>query len=153
MMTVGSFSLTLFLAALALFPVTAAAQDSLRLRLVAPNEIRAGETLPLTLRAENTADRPLDLYLRGRSIAFDVIVTRADGAVVWRRLEGEIIPAIIQLRTLAPREVMELRADWNQRTSRGRQVGAGLYSVRGVLLTDGPTPLQTDAIALRIVPR
>ncbi len=50
------YYLTLSLAALAPLPVSAPAQDPLRLRLDAPSEVRAGETVPLTLRAENTGD-------------------------------------------------------------------------------------------------
>jgi hypothetical protein len=133
--------------------VSAPAQDPLRLRLDAPSEVRAGATVPLTLRVENTGDRPLDLYLRGRTIAFDVIVSRADGTVAWRRLEGEVIPAIIQVKTLAPREALELRGEWNQRTNGGQRVGPGLYSLRGALLTDAPTPLETAAAELRVVSR
>jgi hypothetical protein len=128
------------------------AKDAVRLRLVVPAEARVGRPVPLTLRVENTSDGAIDLYLRGREIAFDVVVSRTDGGVVWRRLEGEVIPAIIQLKTLPPREALELRAEWNQRTNQSRRAGPGLYSVRGVLLTDAPTPLETAAVELRIVP-
>ena len=151
-MTHRAFYLTLALVALAPFPMSAAGQDSLQLRLDVPSEARLGAPVPLTLRVENTGGRPLDLYLRGRTIAFDVIVERDDGRVVWRKLEGEIIPAIVQVKTLRPREVMELHARWDQRTNRRRRVAAGLYSVRGALLTDMPTPLETAAVQLRIVP-
>jgi hypothetical protein len=153
MMTLGTIQLALSIVALALSAMTAAAQDSLRLRLDAPTEVRRGDVVPLALRVENVSDRPLDLHLRGRTIAFDIIVTRgSDASIVWRRLEGEIIPAILQLRTLAAREVLELRAEWNQRTNRGRRVAVGLYSMRGSLLTDEPMPLETAAVELRIVP-
>jgi hypothetical protein len=151
-MTGRRHHLALSLLALALVPMTAAAQDSLRLSIQIPHEVRARATVPVEVRVENTTDRPLDLYLRGRTIAFDVVVTRADGTVAWRRLEGEIIPAIIQVKTLAPREVLELNTEWNQRTNRGRRVAAGLYSVRGILLTDAQTPLETPAVELRILP-
>jgi len=105
----------------------------------------------ITLRVQNITERPLDLYLRGRTIAFDIVVTREDGSVAWRRLQDEIIPAIIQLRTLAPGETLELRAEWNQRANTGDQVGPGTYMVQSFLLTDGPEPLQSPAVALRIV--
>jgi len=132
--------------------MSASAQDSLRLTVRVPSEARVGRPVPVVLHVMNSGDRPLDLYLRGRTIAFDVVVTRDDGAVVWRRLEGEVIPAILQLKTLAPREVMELRAEWNQRTNRGRRVSPGRYAVRGVLLTETPPPPETDTVQLRIVP-
>ncbi|MFN2564596.1 MAG: BsuPI-related putative proteinase inhibitor [Gemmatimonadaceae bacterium] len=151
-MTSRADHLTLpLVAALALVPLTSFAQDSLRLGIDVPREVRLGQPVPVTFRVENVAGRPLDLYLRGRTIAFDVIVERrGGGAPVWRRLAGEIIPAILQLRTLAPGETFELRAEWDQRTNRGRRVSAGVYSVRGALLTDG-APLETAAVELRIL--
>jgi hypothetical protein len=121
------------------------------LRLDAPREVRRGAPVPMTLRVENTSDRPLDLFLRGRTIAFDIVVAR-DNDVVWRRLEGQVIQAIVQLKHLEPQEVIELHARWDQRSNQGRRVGPGLYSVRGELLTDTSTPLATPSVPLRIVP-
>jgi hypothetical protein len=106
----------------------------------------------ITLRAENIGGRPLELYLRGRTIAFDVVVARADGEAVWRRLEGEVIPAILRLEVLTPGQVLELGAEWDQRTNGGAPVGAGSYEVRGLLLTDAE-PWETPPATLRIVTR
>ena len=84
--------------------------------------------------------RPIELHLQGRTIVFDLTVTRG-AAVVWRRLEGESVPAILQIRMLAPGEVLELKETWDQ------QVGPGEYSVSGEIPTDraplraGPVPL------------
>jgi hypothetical protein len=134
-------------------PMTGSAQHPVQLRLDAPNTARVGERVSLTIIVENPTDRPVDLYLRGRQIAFDVVVTDSDGVVVWRRLEGEIIPAIVQLKSLAPREVLALRTTWEQRSNRGRPLAAGLYSVRGLVLTDdAQAPLETAAVELRILP-
>ena len=94
----------------------------------------------------------MTLYLRGRTIAFDIVVAREDGNVIWRRLEGQFVPAIIQVKELAPGEVLELRGEWNQRTARGRPVGAGLYSVRGELVIGDAPPLATAPVQLRIGP-
>ena len=132
--------------------VTAQTPDSLRLSLVIPTQVRSGERVPITLRAENIGARPLELYLRGRTIAFDVVVTREGGEVVWRRLEGEVIPAILRLEVLAPGQVLELRAEWDQRTNDGVPVGGGSYVVRGLLLTDAE-PWETPPATLRIVTR
>ena len=126
--------------------------DSLGLELVLPPRARAGEPVPITLRVENRTQRPLDLYLRGRTVTFDVIVARPSGAVVWRRLEDEIIPAIIHLRTLAPAERLEREAQWNQRTKDGTLVEAGEYTARGLLLVESD-PLETPSVPLRIVER
>jgi len=65
--------------------------DSLKLRLKLPEKVKAGVAVPMTLRAENLRQEPLDLYLTGRPIAFDIIVLDEEGRVAWRRLEGEII--------------------------------------------------------------
>jgi len=105
------------------------------------------------LRVENPADRPLDLYLRGRAIEFDVVAAADDGRVVWRKLEGQVIPAILRLETLAPGGVLELRTEWDQRTNDGRRVPAGSYTIRGLLLTDSETPLASPPTRLRILPR
>lgn len=133
--------------------VAATEPDSLRLQLHVPDQVRAGDTVPMTLRVHNVAGRPLDLHLRGRTIAFDIVVTRADGSTAWRRLEGQIIPAIIQLRTLAADEALELRAEWHQRTNKGEPVGSGVYTVQALLLTDAPQPLESPRVPLQIVAR
>jgi hypothetical protein len=123
--------------------------DSLGLELVVPPRIRLGQPVPIELRLENRTGRALDLYLRGRTITFDVEVARPGGEVVWQRLRDEIIPAIVHLRTLAPAERLELEAVWDQQTHQGRPVEAGNYTVRGLLLVEGE-PLETQSVSLRI---
>jgi hypothetical protein len=132
--------------------VSEPAADALRLALDVPASARAGAPVAIVLRVENVAADPVALYLRGRAIAFDVVVTRADGRVVWRRLDGAIIPAVVQLRVLAPGETLALGAEWDQRTRDGAPAGPGRYTVRGLLLTDRPEPLETEDAALEIAP-
>jgi hypothetical protein len=132
--------------------VTATAPESLRVRLEIPELVLAGQVVPIVIRLENGGQRPLDLYLRGRTIAFDIFITRRDGHVVWQRLKDEIIPAIIQLKVLQPGEVLELKDEWRQRSNRGEPVEPGSYVVRGTVLTDGPNPLETASESLRIAP-
>ncbi len=126
--------------------------DSLRLRVEVPDRVPAGEPVPITLRVENLTDRTLNLYLTGRTIAFDLIVERLDGAMVWRRLEGEVIQSILRLDTLGPGEALVLEDSWAQRTNEGGPVPAGEYRVRGELLAEGEQ-LASPAERLRIVPR
>jgi intracellular proteinase inhibitor BsuPI len=126
--------------------------ESLRLETDVPAQVRVGEGVPITLRATNAGPKPLELYLMGRSPTFDVVITGANGAVIWRRLEGQTVQAILQIRTLAPGETLELRHDWNQRSTRGQPVGPGTYVVQGRLITDAQ-PLRTPAAPLRIVAR
>ena len=98
--------------------------DSLAFTIHVPDSVRAGEPVPIVLRVTNRTDAPVDLHLLGRTIAFDVVVTREDGTPVWRRLEGQAVQSILQLR----------------------------YRVHGELPTDEPEPLRTPAAPLRILP-
>lgn len=131
--------------------VASTPSDSLHLWLELPNRVRAGEPVPIALRVKNVTDRPLELHLTGRTIAFDLIVALEDGTVVWRRLEGEVIPAILRLETLGPGETLTLEETWDQRSNAGETVGPGTYTVRGELLTEGE-PLVAPSVSLRIEP-
>ena len=102
--------------------VTRASVDSPTVTIEVPSEVSAGAPVPLTLHVTNPTERPLTLYLRGRPVAFDVVVARADGTVVWRRLAGAIITMVLQVRTLAPGETLELKDAWNQATTTGARV-------------------------------
>ena len=132
--------------------VTEPASDSLRLELLLPRSVRAGEPVSISLRVENRTRHAIDLYLRGRTATFDVIVSRPDGVVVWQRLEDEIIPAIVGLRALAPGERLELATVWDQQTKQRKPVGAGEYTARGLLLVEAK-PLETPPVPFVIVER
>lgn len=129
-----------------------ASPDSLRLALQVPDTVRAGEAVPITLRLTNAGDEPLELELRGRPIAFDVVVEDARGDVVWRRLEGEMVPAILQVRTLPPGDGLELTAEWDQRDREGEPVPPGVYTLRGTLPEARTGPLETPPATLRVLP-
>jgi hypothetical protein len=122
--------------------VSDTASDTVRLRLDAPEAMPPGAPVPIVLRVENVTGRPLELHLRGRTIAFDLVVSDLEGSVVWRRLHEAIIPAILRLESLEPEGTLELFDSWSQRSNDGDPVEPGLYTVRGELLTDG-APLVT----------
>ncbi|PYT11735.1 MAG: hypothetical protein DMF51_14835 [Acidobacteria bacterium] len=124
---------------------------SLRFVVVAPRAVRLGKPVPVTLRLSNAGTRKADLYLLGRTITFDIIVAGPDGRVRWRRLEGASGQQILQVKTLAPGETLELRDVWTQRTNAGAAVSPGVYTVQGVLPTDA-APLQTTLVRVRITP-
>lgn len=126
--------------------------DSLGLELVLPRSVPARNPVQITLRVQNRTERSVDLYLRGRTATFDVVVARSGGEIIWQRLEDEIIPAIVHLRTLAPAEQLELVTVWNQRTKQGGPLEAGEYTARGLLLVEGD-PLETPSARFRIVER
>ena|SRR5688572_8716915 len=121
-----------------------------RVSLVVPDTVALGAKVPITIRVANTTSAPLDLYLRGRVIAFDITITDATGAELWRRLEGETVLAIVQIRTLGPGETLELSHEWDQRTRSGRPAAPGVYGIRGSVLTDGSSSLVSGEARLVI---
>ena len=129
------------------------AQEGAVVSLDVPGSVAAGVTVPIKLRVRNTTTAPLDLYLRGRDVTFDIAITDSAGDAVWSRLTGEPVQAILQLRTLAPGEVLELSHDWDQRSQRGSPVAPGRYTVRGTVLTDGTTTLESPPAQLEVVAR
>jgi hypothetical protein len=134
-----------------LLPVAAMSAQPLRLEIEVPPRVTAGEPVAITLRATNHGDALLELYLMGRSVTFDMSVADSGGKVVWRRLEGATVPAILQSRILSPGDSLELEHVWNQRSNGGEAVEPGTYTVTGAILTDGP-PLKTPTAPLRIMP-
>jgi hypothetical protein len=126
--------------------------DSLRLALEAPDRVRPGEEVTLTLRVENVSGRPLDLYLRGRTIAFDLVVTDEAGDPVWSRLRGELIPAILRVEHLEPGGHLVLQDSWHLERDSGEPVPSGSYRILGLLLTEGE-PLSTPTRTMVVEPR
>ena len=126
--------------------------NSVTLDIIAPATVRVGQPVPITLRLTNSSQKPATIYLQGRPTAFDVTVTRPDGTPVWRRLDGVVVSAILQVRELKPGEVIELSEAWAQLNSSGQPVPPGDYLVTGVLPTDPPAELRTVPVPLRILP-
>jgi hypothetical protein len=120
----------------------------MRVEIVVPPKVAPGAPVPMAIRIGNTAERPIELHLQGRTVTFDLIVRRGD-SVVWRRLEGAAVPAILQIRMLGPGEVLELKDTWSQKDNAGGQVEPGEYSVSGTVPTDA-APLRAGPIPLRI---
>ena len=89
--------------------------------------------------------------LQGRPVAFDLVVTRPDGTVVWRRLARAMIPAILVLRRLGPGESLEWRDWWNQADDQGQPVPPGEFLVTGRLPTEPGTHLASPPAPLRLV--
>ena len=147
-----------------------AQQSALRVELVAPAAVRAGEPVLVTIRITNPSDKPVDAYFVGREIAFDIVVRKAvppsahpgapprgqppaaHSAVVWRRLYGLNIQPVLQVRSLAPGETLELRDTWRQQSDAGPVVPAGSYLVEGVVLGQDKGELRTQRHSLVIGP-
>ncbi len=122
------------------------------LHISVPPRIRAGEPVAVTLSVTNHGTKPLTLYLKGRPVAFDVIVRRKHGPVVWRRLSGKTIAMVLRVETVPPGGSLRFEEVWSQRTQAGAPVEPGDYTVTGELPTDGPEPLRSAAAPLRIDP-
>jgi hypothetical protein len=107
----------------------------LSVSLAAPDSIASGGRVTFRLLVRNTSGRAVDLYLRGRKPTLDVVVEREDGRVVWRGLEGRVIPAVLQVESLAPGQTLEVSAVWDLQSTEP-PVEQGTYVVRASLLAD-----------------
>lgn len=117
--------------------------DSLELKLELPREADSGSPMAAVLRVRNLTDRSIDLYLRGRTFTVDVIAQRTNGDTLWRRLEGEIIPAMIHHQRLVPRRSIVIPVAWTW------TLGADEYQLQALLLTEGE-PLRSNRVSLRL---
>jgi hypothetical protein len=124
----------------------------MRVEITVPAEVRQGDSVPIVLRLVNEADTAAEVALQGRPVAFDVTITRPGGELVWRRLAGQTVTSILQLRTLAAGESLEFRTLWDQRTAAGAAVPTGRYVVRGTIPSDPPSVLRAGPATLKILP-
>src|SRR5687767_15914309 len=92
----------------------------LSVSLDAPDSIGSGARVTFRLLVRNTSGQPVDLYLRGRKPTLDVVVERDDRRVVWRALEGRVIPAVLQVVSLTPGQTLEVSAVWDLRSMDAR---------------------------------
>jgi hypothetical protein len=126
-------------------------QSPMRLDIAVPPEVRRGDSVPIVLRLINDGATQVEVPLQGRPVAFDVKITRPDGALVWRRLEGETVTAILQLRVLPAGDTLVFHGSWDQRDVGGTQVPPGEYLVTGILPSDPPAVFQVGPVPLSII--
>jgi hypothetical protein len=112
------------------------------------SQVRAGETVSLRLTVRNVSDRPVQLALAGQQStgfadSYDLVVTRPDGAEVWRFAHGQAFEGILSFKTLRPGEELILKGEWDQRDNRGHTVTPGTYLMRGVFKYGDPPDVQT----------
>jgi hypothetical protein len=125
-------------------------QDSLAFRVEPLPATAAGRPVPISLTLTNRAMHPMTVAMQGRPPAFDITVARRDGQVVWRRLAGQVVPAILAVRTLAPAETLTFTATWNGRAADGSPPAPGRYIVTGSLPSDPPEVLTTPPEPLEL---
>jgi hypothetical protein len=123
--------------------------DTLVLTLDVPAVAVAGAPVPFTLLARNATDRPLELYLYGREITWDVRVEAPDGTLLWNLLGGTAVPAILRIEILQPASMLRSSGTWDQRTNQGDRVPPGRYRLVAELLTESG-PLRAPARTLDI---
>jgi hypothetical protein len=124
---------------------------ALTLELEVPASVRVGTPVSVKVTMQNTSNRSVALTLGGRP-PYDVVVTTPDGQEVWRWSHGEAIQAILELKTLKPREALEFAAVWGQRDNAGTPVPVGTYRVRGMVNLDPPEQLATEPKLLSLTP-
>lgn len=124
--------------------------DPLRLDLVVPAQVRAGDSVLVILRLVNPSDRPVPAYFLGREITFDIVVTGEDGRTVWRRLAGAVVPSILQVKTLGPGETLELQDTWRLQDAAGKPVPPGVYLIHGEIPRDDPHPRRSAVARVRV---
>jgi len=126
-------------------------QDTLAFRVEPLPATAAGRPVPIILTLTNRATHPMSLAMQGRPPAFDITVARRDGQVVWRRLAGQVVPAILAVRTLAPAETLTFSATWDGRAADGSPSVPGRYVVTGSLPSDPPEVLTTPPEPLELL--
>lgn len=130
--------LPLLLALLALFPRPQLPDPEpppapLVLRVDLPDIAPTGMIIPFRVALANPGFSPVTVELSGRPTAFDLLVQTEAGELIWRRLEGVPVEAVLVSRELAPGEVLTFDARWDQRDRQGDPVAPGVYQVRAVL--------------------
>ncbi|HEV8381859.1 MAG TPA: BsuPI-related putative proteinase inhibitor [Gemmatimonadales bacterium] len=110
-----------------------------------PTGARVGRRAPFTLQLRNASRGPVEAHFLGRTIVFDIVVARENGAIVWRRLEHGMGPSILQLRTLKPSESLQWHGTWLPKEP-------GHYQAQGILPSDAPEPLRTPWVAFSVSP-
>jgi hypothetical protein len=115
----------------------------LRVDLVIPRRVNFGERVPIKVVVQNESDVAVDMILRGRTPTFDLIVSDSTGEVIWRRLQNEIIPAIIHVRRVAADAAFELSGFWEP------ALDTGTYNVRGELLLED-SRLSSEPVELEV---
>ena len=132
--------------------VAEATNDSLRLALEVPARVRVGEEITIVLQTTNVTDRTLELYLQGREPTADVTVRTSSNAVVWHRLAGAAVAAILRLEPVAPGATLTIHVTWTQIGDDGAPVAPGVYEVTAQLLAERRDALQFPPAWIEILP-
>ena len=123
------------------------ARPTITATLDAPAEARRGESISLTLTAENSGAKRVDLFLTGRSPTLEAVLSTHDGREIAHLLEGVMVPAILSYRSLSPGESMTLSGVMVL----GADITAGSYLLTASILTDDPDSMVEVTREIRIL--
>lgn len=118
--------------------------------MTAPRQVFAAGTLAVILGLKNTSDHSVDLYLRGRSMTFDLQILDARQKVILSRLGDTPIPAILHIKTLAPRQSLSRGIEW--KLDPGVRLGPGAYMLRAELLLEGGS-ITSNIASIAVIER
>jgi len=108
---------------------------SLRVDFSAPAEVRLGDSAMLRLSLHNETGRDIPLSLNGDGgWAFDPLVRRPDGAVIWERLAHVVMAGRASHPVMHPGDSLAFEARWPLVDNSGHRVSAGTYTVIPMLM-------------------
>jgi hypothetical protein len=113
------------------------------IELLLPSAASLGDTVKIVLRLRNDGPKAITLQLPGRPVAFDVVISRAEGQRVWRRLNHGAVSSALMLLNLPPRGFKDFVLLWPQVDGTGNRVAPGRYRVTGILPIEGGGQLRT----------
>jgi hypothetical protein len=115
-----------------------------------------GTAVPIKLVVSNTGGTKVQVLQAAPPPAYDLIITRKDGRVIWRRLPPDAVLATAGLLySLTPSQSYDLETiSWDQRDLHGRQVEPGRYEIKGSfyggVAYSGQNEIQSDTVSLLI---
>lgn len=126
----------------------------LRARLVAPADVRIGDSAELRLTVYNESSSETRLVLwAGGGVAFDPVV-RQGNVTVWQRSVNRAIVSASQIVRLPPGDSLTFVAVWHLTDSEGRAVSPGVYDCIALLKDDDGHSIIGDGIrqVIRVSP-
>lgn len=125
--------------------------QALRVDFSAPAEVHAGDSAALRLSLHNETRSDVPVTLNGsHGWAFDPLVRRSDGALVWERLAHVILADVALSVMVHPGDSLVFEATWPLVDNGGHPVAPGTYTVIPLLMDAFGKPLVGDRYARQI---
>lgn len=101
-----------------------------------------GEKVVINYSIRNDGCKPL-VYNFPTTKQFDVWITRGDSEELFRLSKNKLYAQMLTSIRLAPGETKTFRAEWDQKDSKGDQVGPGTYTICAQLTPSSNRPAPT----------